>query len=147
MIRRTRRTLRSPAPRRRGGESTIALINIVFLLLVFFLVAGTLAAPRAPDVDPANADFATAPLDPAALYITADGTLHFARQGTFATGSIADFLGSRFAVGGVAPVEVVADRGLSAQALLATLGELQAAQAGDGLAIIVARPTADERQP
>jgi biopolymer transport protein ExbD len=30
---------------RQGREPTIALINIVFLMLIFFLVAGTLAAP------------------------------------------------------------------------------------------------------
>lgn len=29
-------------------EPTIALINIVFLMLVFFMVAGTLAAPLDP---------------------------------------------------------------------------------------------------
>ena len=30
---------------RKKGEPTIALINIVFLMLVFFLIAGTIAAP------------------------------------------------------------------------------------------------------
>ena len=31
--------------RRKKSEPTIALINIVFLMLIFFLVAGTLAQP------------------------------------------------------------------------------------------------------
>ncbi|HBR39356.1 MAG TPA: biopolymer transporter ExbD, partial [Sulfitobacter pontiacus] len=31
-------------------EPTIALINIVFLMLVFFMVAGTLAQPLDPDL-------------------------------------------------------------------------------------------------
>ncbi len=60
---------------RRDREPTIALINIVFLMLIFFLVAGTIAAPldaglklvRTADLE------GTAPAD--ALVIHADGRL------------------------------------------------------------------------
>ncbi|THH35151.1 biopolymer transporter ExbD [Aliishimia ponticola] len=37
--------MRPLAKRKRDREPTIALINIVFLMLVFFMVAGTLAPP------------------------------------------------------------------------------------------------------
>ncbi len=59
----------SPKRTSRKPENTIALINVVFLMLIFFLVAGTLAP--SPDH---NVDFITlATKDPAALpvrYIT-----------------------------------------------------------------------------
>lgn len=35
----------APPPARKRAEPTIALINIVFLMLIFFMVAGTLAPP------------------------------------------------------------------------------------------------------
>ncbi|QBF30452.1 biopolymer transporter ExbD [Thalassococcus sp. S3] len=59
-------------------EPTIALINIVFLMLVFFMVAGTLAPPLGGDVtlvDTRNLD-GTAPAD--SLVLQADGSLHHA---------------------------------------------------------------------
>ncbi|GAA0310262.1 biopolymer transporter ExbD [Rhodovulum strictum] len=37
-------------PKRAGREPAIALINVVFLLLVFFLVAGSLARPLDADL-------------------------------------------------------------------------------------------------
>lgn len=69
-----------PRPPRRKPEPTIALINVVFLMLVFFMVAGTLAAPVDADLklvdtrdlegrDPANA-----------LVITRTGGLRFRGQ-------------------------------------------------------------------
>ncbi|MCG7629968.1 biopolymer transporter ExbD [Epibacterium sp. MM17-32] len=58
-------------------EPTIALINVVFLMLVFFMVAGSLA----PALDPAVRLVKAADLDasppPDALVIRADGTLSF----------------------------------------------------------------------
>lgn len=56
-------------------EPTIALINIVFLMLIFFLVAGSLAAPLDTDlrlVRAAEVDN-TAPAD--ALVLHADGRI------------------------------------------------------------------------
>ncbi len=67
-------------PPRAKGESTIALINIVFLMLIFFLIAGSLA-PR-PDKDVtlvALSQIETAPPSDA-LVILADGSLRLAGQ-------------------------------------------------------------------
>jgi biopolymer transport protein ExbD len=67
-------SLRRTKPRT-GREPTIALINVVFLMLVFFLIAGTVAAP----LDPRVALVETAELDgrapPDAAVVLADGTL------------------------------------------------------------------------
>ncbi|WP_390910847.1 biopolymer transporter ExbD [Pseudosulfitobacter sp. SM2401] len=60
---------------KKNREPTIALINVVFLMLVFFMVAGTLAAPIDPDlklVKTQDLD-GTEPAD--VLVIMADGTL------------------------------------------------------------------------
>ncbi len=57
-------------------ENTIPLINIVFLMLIFFLIAGTVAPPVSKDLDPATSD--DLPLMPPAanaLQILADGSL------------------------------------------------------------------------
>ncbi len=63
--------------RRSKPEPTIALINIVFLMLIFFMVAGTLAEPMDPDIKLIE----TRDLDgqpPAhVLVITPTGALHF----------------------------------------------------------------------
>ena len=60
---------------KKNREPTIALINVVFLMLVFFMVAGTLATPIDPDlklVKTQDLD-GTEPAD--VLVIMADGTL------------------------------------------------------------------------
>ena len=58
-----------------GREPTIALINIVFLMLIFFLVAGTLAAPLDSDLKLVRTDAieGSAPAD--ALVLHADGRM------------------------------------------------------------------------
>ncbi|WP_341365688.1 biopolymer transporter ExbD [Yoonia sp. BS5-3] len=67
-------TLRTRKPRKKG-EPTIALINIVFLMLVFFLIAGTVAPPldeRVSLVD--TADLEGSP-PPDTAVVLPDGTL------------------------------------------------------------------------
>lgn len=60
---------------KRKQEPTIALINVVFLMLVFFLITGTVATPLSKDVSLIK----TENLDPAAppdgLVILPDGSL------------------------------------------------------------------------
>ncbi len=59
------------------AEPTIALINVVFLMLVFFMVASSLAPAMDPRVQLVQAaDLETSP-PPDALVIRADGTLSF----------------------------------------------------------------------
>lgn len=67
--------IRKPPKRRR--EPTITLINIVFLMLVFFMVAGTLAQPLDTEVTLVrSADLDITP-PPDALVIHPDGRLSF----------------------------------------------------------------------
>lgn len=64
-------------PTRRKPEPTIALINIVFLMLIFFLVVGTLSPPLDPRlklVDTQNLDV-RAPIS--ALVLRNDGSLSY----------------------------------------------------------------------
>ena len=65
-----------PAPRRRR-EPTIALINIVFLLLVFFMAAATLAPPLDGEVTLVRTADLEGRAPPDALVIRADGRLTF----------------------------------------------------------------------
>lgn len=105
--------IRRPRPRS-DREPTIALINVVFLMLIFFLVAGTVARPldgdlklvRTVDLDGA------APAD--ALVVHADGRLTWrgaevASPEAFLAGQPAEAL---------ALVRVVPDRDLPAAALV-----------------------------
>lgn len=72
--------MRRPVPAKPKREPTIALINIVFLMLVFFMVAGTLAQP----LDPALTLVKTQDLDgrapPDALVLHPDGRLVYRGQ-------------------------------------------------------------------
>jgi biopolymer transport protein ExbD len=67
---------RPPTPRRRA-EPTIALINVVFLMLIFFLVAGTVAPPLDPELRLARGEGLEGRAPPDALVLLADGTLRF----------------------------------------------------------------------
>ncbi|WP_415918961.1 ExbD/TolR family protein [Tateyamaria sp. SN6-1] len=84
-------------------EPTIALINIVFLMLVFFMVAGTLSQPLDPDLRLVQTqDFAgTAPPD--AFVLHQDGRITY-------RGQPVDDLASVWAQGGTGDARVVPDR-------------------------------------
>ncbi|MEM8576704.1 MAG: biopolymer transporter ExbD [Pseudomonadota bacterium] len=113
--------MRKPA-RRAKAEPTIALINIVFLMLVFFMVAGTLSPPIDGSLKLVN----TADLEgraPAyALVLTEDGTLRY--RGAPAAGPDA-----YFAEHGRDVVRVMPDRAVPATELLRVARELRAAGA------------------
>jgi biopolymer transport protein ExbD len=111
--------MRPRPPFRREREPTIALINIVFLMLIFFLIAGTLAPPSDPGLRLLRvADLDAAP-PPDGLVVRADGTaLH---RGTQV--SPEEF----GAAGGT--IRVIPDRDLPAHELLRIARALQAAGA------------------
>ncbi|MDF0603284.1 biopolymer transporter ExbD [Psychromarinibacter sp. C21-152] len=116
--------LRLPRQKPRG-EPTIALINIVFLMLIFFMIAGALAPPLDGDVslvDTAGLDGRAPPDAPAIL---PDGTLRYRDAVTTPADVVAR-------VGGPAPsVRVVPDRELPAQELLRVARALREAGAGE----------------
>lgn len=73
-------------------EPTIALINIVFLMLVFFMVAGTLAPPLDSDISLVNTEDLDGRAPPNALVLHMDGRL--THRGAPIT-DLADFLAAQ----------------------------------------------------
>ncbi len=107
-------------------EPTIALINIVFLMLVFFMVAGTLAQPLDGDLKLIRTADLEGRAPPDALVIGADGALSY--RGARIP-SPAAFM--RRQEDRVAPaVRLVPDRELRARELVRITRELQVAGAG-----------------
>ncbi|WP_039019275.1 ExbD/TolR family protein [Halocynthiibacter namhaensis] len=68
---------RKPRLKRRQAEPTIALINVVFLMLIFFLIAGTLAPPLDTELQLVSVDGLEGRPPPDALVIHADGRVQF----------------------------------------------------------------------
>lgn len=64
------------APRRRG-ESIVPMINVVFLLLIFFLMTAQIAPPDPFEVTLPHAAEGAAPREGAALHVGPDGALGF----------------------------------------------------------------------
>lgn len=123
--------LRTASKSRRKREPTIALINVVFLLLVFFLIAGTLAPPmdeRLTLVQTANLQEAP---PPDGVVILSDGTL--LKKG--ATVGIEEAA----ADGGV--IKIIPDRDLPASKLVQIGRELRAGGA-DSVVIVTERALA-----
>ncbi|KZM51946.1 biopolymer transporter ExbD [Labrenzia sp. OB1] len=122
-------------PAKRPLETTISLINIVFLMLIFFLVAGRLAPPQDPEVTLSQAEKADPLPPPDALYARIDGTLHYREQPL----SAEDYM-SRHAAAEETPnplVRLAADESLKAEDLLRHVGALY--RAGAGRVVIVTR--------
>ncbi|UXX82384.1 ExbD/TolR family protein [Roseovarius pelagicus] len=114
-----------PARPRTKREPTIALINIVFLMLVFFMVAGTLAQPLDPALDLVRTTDLEGRAPPDALVISADGVLTY--HGTEIT-SAAAFVPRREDEAGP-EVRLVPDRDLPARDLIRIARELRGAGA------------------
>lgn len=125
-----------PVPRRRP-EGTIALINVVFLLLIFFLVAGSLTPPLDGDVSLVETNDADASGPPDAVSARVDGQLYYRGDPVTA----AAFLESRNGIEadaeqGAAPeIKLVADKDLPARRLLEILEEFRSLGAGRVLVI------------
>ena len=113
-------------PRRQTREPTIALINIVFLMLVFFMVAGTLAPPLERDLSLVRTDDLEGRAPPDALVIHADGRMAYRGTeqtdvGSYVAGLERDALEA---------IRIVPDRDLPAADLVALGRELRRAGAG-----------------
>ncbi len=111
-------------PRRRAREAVVPMINVVFLLLIFFLMTAQIApvAPfevTLPEAEMTEADGAADAPHP--LFIAADGRLSHGD----AAGAAA--LAAAAAAGAV---RIEADRALPARDLARILSELAAAGAG-----------------
>ena len=106
-----------PATPRRPRDSTIALINVVFLMLIFFLIAGTIAPPLELDLELVDTSGLEGREPPDALVLREDGTLSFRGTPTDPTTYMADH--------GTGPVRIVPDRDASAPRLIEVTGALR----------------------
>lgn len=114
--------MRRPAARRRK-EPTIALINIVFLMLVFFMVAGTLSPALDRNISLVEADALDGREPPDALVIDKSGQLR--HRGVVLT-SVPAFL-NRPDSRALDVVRLMPDRALPAVELLRISAQLRAA--------------------
>ncbi|WP_223422193.1 ExbD/TolR family protein [Tateyamaria pelophila] len=106
-----------PAPPRRPRDTTIALINVVFLMLIFFLVAGTVAPPLDPDLALVETSDLEGREPPDALVLRADGTLSFRGVTTDPQTYMVDH--------DTGPVRIVPDRNVSGARLVEVTGILR----------------------
>ena len=67
----------SDSPPRRRGEGVLPMINVVFLLLIFFLMTATLAPPEPFEIVLPTAEGANTDADDLVLYMSADAELAF----------------------------------------------------------------------
>jgi biopolymer transport protein ExbD len=118
----------APSPRAKP-EPTIALINVVFLMLVFFLIAGQVAQPLDRDVQLVDADSMAARVPDDALVLRADGTLIWNGLAT----TLADFVAAQPDQTGA--LRILPDRHLPARDLIAVAAGLRA-QTGQDVRLV-----------
>lgn len=114
----------APLPRAKP-EPTIALINVVFLMLVFFLIAGQVAQPLERDMQLVDADIAAARVPDDALVVLADGTLLWRAEVT----TPAAFAAAQADQSG--GLRLLPDRNLPARELIALAAALRSATGQD----------------
>ena len=110
-----------PRPQPRPRENIVPMINVVFLLLIFFLMTAQIAPPEPFETTPPPSSSEMPADGPATLYIAADGTLAFLQalgaDAVFAALALAPHDG---------PLLIRADAGLSADQLAGLLARLAA---------------------
>ncbi|GAA5068203.1 biopolymer transporter ExbD [Roseibacterium beibuensis] len=118
----------APSRKRRRPEPMIALINVVFLMLVFFLVAASIAPPMERGVTLVRADRLEGRAPPDAAVIRADGTMVYRGAEITSEAYLTERLSER---GAEVALRLVPDRALPAQDLVAIARELRAAGAAE----------------
>ena len=105
------------ATQRKQRDTTIALINVVFLMLIFFLVAGTVAPPLDPGLSLVETSELEGREPPNALLLHANGTLSFRGFPIEPQKYMKDQ--------GIGPIRIVPDRNVSGSRLIEVTGELR----------------------
>ncbi|WP_168193214.1 biopolymer transporter ExbD [Rhodophyticola sp. CCM32] len=123
-----------PLQRRRHGQSIVPMINLVFLLLIFFLMTAQIAPPEPFPVTPPEARADPAGPAPDTLYIATDGMLAYE---TARDAEVFEALRQRPADAG--PLAIRADADLQAAGLAELLPRL--AESGiAGITLIAGHP-------
>lgn len=113
-------------------EPTIALINVVFLMLIFFMIAGTLAAPMDGDLTLVQTKALDGGVPPDTLVAHADGRLSW--RGTTVP-TVADFMAGQPGGGHDQTLRIVPDRALPAAILVRLSSEMRAGGAARVLVV------------
>jgi len=93
------------------------MINVVFLMLIFFLIAGTIAPPLDPQLELVDTSGLEGREPPDALVLLKDGTLNFRGTPT----DPAAYMASH----GTGPVRIVPDRDVPGERLIEITGTLR----------------------
>ncbi len=108
---------------RAAKEPTIALINIVFLMLIFFMIAGTLAPPLDTGLNLIKTTSLEGREPPDTLVVHADGTLSLRGIEITSLSAFVDRLADDETP--LADIRIVPDRELPAQKLVRIGAELR----------------------
>ncbi len=117
-------------PKRQPSESIIPMINVVFLLLIFFLMTAQIAPPAAFEVEPPEAASEARPEGELTLLVDANGRLGFRdiEGGDEVLQSVSAAIEDcPEACAEPAPLQIRADAGLPAAKLAALIAKLPAA--------------------
>ena len=130
-------------PRRQPAESIVPMINVVFLLLVFFLMTAQIAPPEPFAVTPPDASSETPVEGEFTLYLDADGQLAFSdalgeEPALAALKAAHDAYCAEADCAQAPPVVLRADQGVPAKALAALLPKIGAAGFGQALLVTAA---------
>ncbi|MEO0328259.1 MAG: biopolymer transporter ExbD [Pseudomonadota bacterium] len=118
---------------KKPNDGTVALINIVFLMLIFFLIAGTIVPPIDKQINPISSQIeGNAELENS-LSIRQDGTTYFLQEPTSPTEFMATRLQDEQEEDKT--VRVLADQELAATTLVEVVNELKAAGASSVLIV------------
>ncbi|ABM61240.1 ExbD/TolR family protein [Halorhodospira halophila] len=117
-------------PRREPEENVIPMINIVFLLLIFFMVAGTLEPDSPLSVDPADSEQGAELVDePLRVLIDAEGQLAVDQDVVDNREQLLERLKTALKEAPERPVEVKADADADSARLLDVMDDLREAGA------------------
>ncbi|MEM8752096.1 MAG: biopolymer transporter ExbD [Pseudomonadota bacterium] len=109
------------APRRAPSEPFVPMINVVFLLLIFFLMTAEIAPPEPFESEPPVAEAGADPSGFATIHLSPEGAFAFA--GAVGSGAVE----AARAAAGDGPLMVKADADAPAAVVAAALARLSAA--------------------
>lgn len=117
-----------------SDNGIIPLINIVFLLLVFFLLAGNVSPPEPMDITPPETSAAPDnPARAASLHITASGDIQY--QGAIVTDLMA-VVSDLARISNKQPIIIRADKGAPAATVLTVAAALRTARVSESRLVV-----------
>lgn len=118
--------------RRPAAENIVPMINVVFLLLIFFLMSAQITSPPPVDVVRLQSDSEARPDAPDTVFVSADGTLFYqSHRGENALMAVAQ--------SGVQSIRLEADRSADVARFATLLRQLRSVGIGEIDLVTVAR--------